>query len=556
MAFDFEFTPQVDVTRNTLITSNVRTLQGITGSILVSVTGVDAQLIIDGAPMSGTQPLINGQTIQIGLRSSAFPGNIEHAIVDFGGIYESAFSVMTAAAARDQVLNGQEGNTTVEFSPPYPGGTALEQANKITSITDAGAFINTSIVQLDTPLPANLGDAADYLYVADFHNNRVHRLDDNMDVVHSIVVPRPFDVAFTPTEIIGGMEVDILCTDPISHKVRTYRRGLDYSLSQTTDVGNTPMGLVGVSSALDPAVISFYVACRGDDTVEKWSRPAAGGPYTKAATFTLPGGSKPTNLWVAPDGIIYVTLVGSGEIARIEDGQSPVMTYVGQEPMSIAGNSTMLYVTCQGVDAIVPVDITSGMTAQVPKQTDAIVAPMAIALHNDILTVGGIDSGTVERYTASTMAYLDTVNCGNHIIGAYPYKNHTRVVSMYANGAKRTGQLGVIPAGFGVGMFPEPVGIPNSVTVDSSTVTIAGLDSSTLIHVPNIWNATIVVNGAPQGVSAIVENGDSMFIRVTMSSNDADVINIPITTVGSGFNWSVTGITPDPTPVTGYISGG
>jgi hypothetical protein len=556
MAFDFEFTPKVDQPVNSLITSNVRTMSGITGSILVSVTGPESQLIIDGVPKSGTQPISTGQTLQLGLRSSSIAGNVVHAIVDFGGMYDAAFSVVTAATARDKVLEGSEGKATIEFPAPYPGGTALEQNNRIFSITNAGSVVNKLLAPVSVPSPAVLGDANDYLFVADYHNNLVHRLNDSMEVVHSIPVTKPFNISFSPTAIVGGGLVDILVTDTVNDKVRVLRREFDYSLSQTVNVGESPMGIVGASSAADKDLISFYVACRDAGTVEKWARPASGGQYTKVETFACGAGSTPTNLYRADNASVYVTLPGIGSIAKLIDGAAPIIKSVGDYPTHIVGDATHLYITLQDSDGLLPIQM-SNMTEGTLVQTQAIVGPMALALSNDIITVCGIDSGTVERYsTGMTPVYIDTVNVGKHVIAATAYKNETRVLCMYENAAKRTGQVGVIPTGFGPGYFSEPVGIPDGSQVDSNPVTISGLDSSTLITVPSIWDVTIIVNGVSQGREAVVQNDDVMILRVTMSSNDGDIIHIPVTTVGNGFNWSITGVAPDPTPITGYISGG
>lgn len=555
MAYNIKFTPVIDAPKNTLVTSEEITLQGIVGSILVSVTGTDAQLIVDGTPESGSVPMSSGQTLQIGVRSSVLDANVSHAIVDFGGEYEAAFSVMTAAPSNPVVFTDQQGNSVVEFDPAYAGGTQAEQNNRLFSIDANGTATNVALVPDTTPDPSVLGDDAEYLYVADFHNNFIHRLNTSMAVVHSIACTRPYAVGYTPTEIQAETyEVDILASDPINNKVRIFRRSNDYSMNQTVTVGAEPHDVIGLSSAGDSTKIGFAVACRGKDAVEVWHRPAVGGPYSKTVEFSLPADSNPTGL-VTDGTAFYVTLPGTGQVAKLVEGQANQYVTVGTDPNGIVIDGQTLYVTCPSDTSITPI-ATSTFVPSTAFYTQDAYAPYTMSVMGTTLHVACIDSGKLERFDiAGTPARIDTVNIGKHAIGAYTYNDSVRVLCMYENAGDRSGQPGFVPDGFDSG-FVNPVGIPPDSPVVSSPVTVSGLDDYTIIHVPDIWNASIFVDGVDRGLDATVYNGDTFAVHAIMSSDPSDVINIPVTTVSSGFNWVITGTMPDPEPVSGYIAGG
>ena len=139
----FSFTDQTGVAVSTLITSNIVTISGITGSVNVSVTGDGGpQVRINGGTWVTSGTIQNGQSLEVRLTSSASYGAMHSATVTVGTVSDQ-WDVMTVA--QDTMPNA--------FSFTDQTGVAVSTliASNSETITGITGSVNVSVTGDGSP---------------------------------------------------------------------------------------------------------------------------------------------------------------------------------------------------------------------------------------------------------------------------------------------------------------------------------------------------------------------------------------------------------------------
>jgi len=135
----FSFIDQTDVALNTLTESNTLTINGITGSVAVSISGDGGpQLRVAGGSWGTSGSITNGQTLQLRLTSANSPLTLHSAIVSVGTVPDQ-WNVTTA-----YVCEVGETWTPRESTRPWMAVASSSDGTKLVAVAP-GHGIFTSI---------------------------------------------------------------------------------------------------------------------------------------------------------------------------------------------------------------------------------------------------------------------------------------------------------------------------------------------------------------------------------------------------------------------------
>ena len=291
--------------------------------------------------------------------------------------------------------------------------------------------------------------------------------------------------AFTFTSVTGALVSSSVESDPItvtgiSYPTAISITGGEYAIS--TDDGNTWddwTSVVGAVSLNDQVLV----------------RQTSSGSYSTTTTATLTIGG----------------IIGSFSVTTISDTYPDAFTFVDQTGVSLSTLMTSNSITASGIDAPTPISIVGG--------------EYEINGSNTWMSVAGtVNNGDTIRVRQTSSANFSTTTDATLTIGGV---SDTFSVTTLASD--------ITPDAF---VFVDQTNVQPNALISSNSVTVAGINTVASI---SVLNGQYSINGGTYtSLSGTVNNGDTVRVRQTSSSNFSTTTGTIITIGGVSDTFSVT----------------
>jgi hypothetical protein len=446
--------------------------------------------------------------------------------------------------------------------PDYLAGYVPQVSyNKLTKVNvlDDTSF-SVPIIPCASTVAGTRGDGRDYLFVADYVNNFVHRIDPETLVnVESISINKPFCISNTPSQTYFPSTIThTLISSPNDNRVYVFD-GDQHTLLTYITTGTGPYGVCGDLDRVEGSY-SFWVACFTANRVEHWQF-TLGGNLLRDFYYDLPAGSGPYDIAIDAGGNALVTCLISNKLARCPAGGGGTIQYVnvGVDPWSVELSGDYAYVACFGATTISAVNLNTFTVTNMPAHPN--VSAVCVALGK--LYAGSFDSGDFRCYNLSgaTITLRKSINNNRMFEGlvASSSANHLFAVSLYSDAPNRLSLPDNTPNNI---VLTAQSDVRTNTAVNSNTLTVTGIASSTTFTVPaltgGIISPFIEKNDVNSGTSVAAQNNDRIEVRFTSPASGrlVPLIEIPLVYNGGYSTWTLSMRAALPQRVGGWVQGG
>jgi hypothetical protein len=529
--------------------------------------------IYSDSTLDSLQVYVNGTAYSKGAVVDVVQGDV----LRFTGVAASAYNtpkfvnwlIEGVLFASHVVLTKQDPATSVldpayinKPKPDYLAGYAPSVSfNKLTKVNVLDdTFYSVPIIPCASAVAGTRGDGKDYLFVADYVNNFVHRIDPvTLANVESITVNKPFCVSNTPSQTYFSSTVThTIISSPNDNRVYVFD-GDQHTLLTYITTSTGPYGLCGDLDRVEGAY-SFWVACFGANRVEHWQF-TVGGNLLRDFYYDLPAGSGPYDVTLNAAGDALVTCLTSNKLAICPAGGGGTIRYanVGVAPWSIIVSGEYAYVACFGANTISAVNLTSLAVTNMNAHPN--VSALCVSLGK--LYAGSFDSGDFRCYNLSNAMITPRRAISNDRLFeglvASSTEDHLFAVSLYSDAPTRTAMPDNTPDNT---VLTSQSDVRTNSAVNSNALTVTGVVSSTTFTVPTLSGGVISPyiekNDVNVGVSATAQNNDRIEVRFTAPASGrlVPLIEIPLVYNGGYSTWSLSMRAALPQRVGGWVQGG
>lgn len=522
-----------------------------------TITGFD--IVKNTFPVGLSTTVNNGDIVAMRIKCNSENDSVQHAILNFANFKQTAFTTVTVrAVVGPEHYANYEDKLPFEFTTTY---TPSSPANRLFMVNAGNNGTTTlNFTDVPTPSPSTINDDKDYIFAADYFSDKLQRINPaNGAIVHTITMTKPFSVHYTPTISPSSTEIAhtvIACPD--IDTVYVYH-GNSHSLLYSISTGaNTKPVAVRGTETNTAGDFSIWVACFNSNTVQLYTKTGAAAP-TLSKTYTMPANSGPSHCIVdSVTGDCYVSLLKTNQLARCNAANTTVTTAnLTSDPWSLAINSSHIYVALPRENKIAAVSI-GAMTTVTYMGSVADVGYMH--LEGTTLWTLGFNSGDVNKYTMPTTTSLGTptnISGGRRLGMGVAYSsadNLAYFLNMYNDSPLRYGVISKNPNAFDL---IDVTDVNRNQPITSNAVVMSGLDVASPIQIPNIYSATLVINGIDRGTYYKINNGDSVAIKIISPNKSKTVVSIPVVFDTFYEIWEIetkTGISR--VRIAGYLGGG
>jgi len=546
----FSFTDQTNVAVSTVTESNTLAIDGITGSVSVSISGDGSpEFRIDGGSWtSGPATITDGQTLQLRLTSNG------------------SFSTMNSATVTVGEESDQWNVTTLDpVDCPLPWGGDIPHNDDVTAYQTASVPFGNSCVSENREC-----DNGDLSGSYEYENCTVDGQDNTPDAfsftdqtgvalntqISSNTINITGITGSVPVSISGsgGPEFRIDGGSWVTNGSITNGQTLQLRLTSSASFDTIRSATVTVGTENDQWDVTTVVQ---DTTPDAFSFT----DQTNVALNTLITSNSVTINGIA--GTISVSVSGAGSPqVRVNGGSwttGPTTITNGQSLevrlTSANADSTMRSATVTVGSGSDQWDVTTqDQTPDAFTFTDVTNQALNTLITSNSVTINGI-TGTVNVSVSGAGSPQVRVNGGSWTTGPTTIINgqslEVRLTSANADSTMRSATVTVgsgsnqwdvttqdqTPNAFS---FTDQTGVALSTLTTSNSLTINGITGTVNVSVSGSGSPQIRINGGSWVTSGTITNGQSLQVRLT-SSASYSTANSATVTVGSGSdNWSVT----------------
>jgi DNA-binding beta-propeller fold protein YncE len=501
----FSLDSQLHAELNTVYTSIEITVDGVDGSAIATVDA--GEILRNGTPSGLSASVVNGDVLSVTLTSSSLNNTSVYANLDIDGVhasfrvttnYDEPYPVYDSEREADHPLHAPFQDNGLPYYPAQP--EAIYKLDGFNSLTR---------IQYGTPTRADFEAGNSYIFVANFFEDSVHKIDSGTNETVNVysVGRKPYMVI----QQIDGEDQYLWVTLYGDSKVVKY--DVDFSVVEEYEVPN-PIGI-------DMQGSDVFVASYSSNRLYKIS----GG-----VSSYIDVGEKPFNVRVnSSDGNVWVTNSGSDTVSYVSgvsfDAATEVVVGVGPWGLGIDGSSTWV-TTSKGGELV---KISGGTVTDSYKVG---VVPLAVVARGGELYVSEHEQPLVYRVSAggTVLQTLNLVGGGRAVDMDLDEDGNIWLTDYYPDLPSRYVDSDDDPKPFSVAdNFSESL----DTLVESAPVLVEGINIATNASLDHSFmEAVLVVNGVEQGQSTSVSLGDE--IQIKMRSSDApDVVRRAWLTIGN-----------------------
>lgn len=369
---------------------------------------------------------------------------------------------------------------------------------------------------LDTAVPTNSQSEVEYAFLASTFANCVFRVDlNNKTLAQKIPVTLPVGVARAEMPDAAAETIyHIFVLQSSGTVVRLDPRN-NYAVAQTYYVGQKPVAIIsGPDNTLWVANSNNTVSVINVET-------------SVVTPVVLPTGSIPSSLsYDETTGKVVVSIYNSDSLAIIDNLLQVNVVSVGFRPSAVDANEGVAYVLCaEGKVSKVDINASTVTEHEVGTNTDI---GSSICVGDGYVRIGDAQTGTMLRMPLS-MSPVESFHLSDVPTAEYSFfgtteialKDVTNPVSRVSPPDIEADYLAFVPA------LDRPVGI----SIDSSNITVQGINHPVNVSTDPFSGALVVKNGIESGTFTVAEDGDTLAIRVN-TPDDYETVKKAYMTVG------------------------
>lgn len=424
------------------------------------------------------------------------------------------------------------------------GYTPTSEQNKLIRVTTSNDAATVSDLNTrPTPAAGTIGDGLPYVFVADYVENKVHRVSPhNGLVVQSIDINKPYGLGYTPTEAVeDNLVPHTLITSPVDNVVYVYD-GNTHEQKTIISTGNGPYGVCGEPSAA-AGDYGFWVACFDSDRVEHWYYQN-GTSLLRDFYYQLTPGSGPYDIKVDAAGNAFVSCLISDKVAKCPAGGNGTVSYVsvGRDPWGLCVEGNYVYVACAADNSIYAVHIPTMQATDMP----CFEGVAYVEVVGNKLYAGGFTSGVFNSYTLLTPTSLSaptnipqSTRLFEGLIAASD-DSTVFAVNLHNDAPNRLVPPDNSPDNIALFALND---LSASTPVQSNNVFISGVLDKSFMVVPSVSDSPvapyIAKNDTNVGQSTTVANSDTIYVGVTtpVDPNKVPKAYIPLVYDGGVAMW-------------------
>lgn len=499
-----------DAALGKLILSNVYTFSDNRSGVPVTISS-GTTLLKNGAAVSGTSTTIStGDTLQLQVVSSASYATTVFGLVLIDG--EAALFAVTSSQDPSKYQYAAFADLTpLELTKYQSGQDYIPNAddNALSIYNADGSFVKSIPAKAPSTPTAT---ANDLIVLANYYGNDILKVDSvTQQVVQSVVVgSRPYGIAHTPT---SDTNADSLTWVSISAENKVVVLDKNNNLVDTHYTGERPFGIAVTQDGKH-----LFVANNKSNTVTHFQLNGAVWSSTDVAV-----GEKPFEIATDLRGNAWVTCTGTDKVYRITRDNVVTPFTVGNGPRGVLiDGSGNVWVACAKDNAVAKLNPTNAVLTS----TTTHQVPFALALGNDgSIYVSNFGDSTVQRLSPAG-ALLATISVGKYPYGLAVHANgQLWVADLYSNTPEYLYAYDQTPLGFGI---QDQVTVRPNTLIVTNTITVAEVNVSTPVAVPNLYGAVILKNGVESGTATSVVNGDTIAFKFTTPNVYNVSIDMPI----------------------------